>query len=381
VQRDGFWRSLGRTAAKCVVALATLGIGSIVLLALLAGGLAAIAGVVGSDAEQADELNSDFVEGDLGNGNVLLAVPVTGTILGESGGGGLFGGVDATYGYQIRQKLSEAAERRDIDGVVLEMDTPGGTIFGSRAIADAVSEYRQRTGNPVVAYVRGLSASGGMLAMSGADRIVADHGTLIGSIGVIFGPLTYYDGVVAVDGGLLGGGVETRGGISVEYLTAGRGKDVGNPFRRLTEEERAVLQQGVDRAYQGFVDTVAEGRELPRERIITELGALIFDEQTARDKGLVDEVGNRDRAYRAAAELAGLAPGNYQVRRLDLGGGGLLSALAGEAGGGDGNGGTGDGGAGPSGSSGSAVAAAGKACINGPQLLALMGAAPPLCGS
>ena len=378
-----------------MVALVTLGVGGVVLLALLAGALAAFVGVVGEEeVEQPWTLHTDFVDGDLGNDNVLLAVPVTGTILGEAEGGSLFGGIDATYGYEIADKLARAAERPDIDGVVLEMDTPGGTIFGSRAIADAVAEYQERTGNPVVAYVRGISASGGVLAMSGADRIVADHGTLVGSIGVIFGPLTFYDRVVAIDGGLLGEGVETAGGITVEYLTAGRGKDVGNPFRRLTDEERATLQQGVDRAYQGFVDTVAAGRELSRERIITELGALVFDEQTAQDKGLVDEVGNRERAYAATAELAGLAPGNYQVRRLDLDGAGLLAALTGQADGRrrgrprpaatrmpTGRRRPGPARAVPAAPSGAAAAAAApRFCLRGPQLLALLGTAPPLCG-
>jgi protease-4 len=373
-----------------VVALVTLGVGGVVLLAVLAGALAALVGVIGSEEpERPQTLSTDFVQGDLGNDNVLLAVPVTGTILGEAEGGSLFGGIDATYGYEIADKLARAADRPDIDGIVLEMDTPGGTIFGSRAIADAVAQYRERTGNPVVAYVRGISASGGMLAMSGADRIVADHGTLVGSIGVIFGPLTYYDRVVAVDGGLLGEGVETTGGITVEYLTAGRAKDVGNPFRRLTDEERTTLQQGVDRAYQGFVDTVAEGRRLPRERIITDLGALIFDEETARDKGLVDEVGNRERAYDAAAELARLQPGNFQVRRLDLDGTGLLAALTGgtaeadaDAGGEPAAGGEADrSGTGGTPSPGALAAAAGQRfCLRGPQLLALMGTAPPLCG-
>jgi protease-4 len=183
----------------------------------------------------------------------------------------------------------------------------------------------------VLAYVRGLSASGGMYAMAGADRIVADHGTLIGSIGVIFGPISHYSGVVATEGGLLGGGVETTGGITQEYITAGRSKDLGNPYRALTDEERAVLQTGVDNNYEQFVEHVANGRAINPADVQSDLGALIFDEQTALDKRLIDDIGNRDHAYAAAAELAKLTTGNWQVVRVDRSGSGLfgLGALFG----------------------------------------------------
>jgi protease-4 len=230
-----------------------------------------------------------------------------------------------TYGYDVKADLERAADRREtIRGIVLELDTPGGTVVGSRAIADAVAAFRERTGRPVVAYVRGRSLSGGMYAMAGADRVVADHGTLVGSIGVVFGPLPRYRDVVAVDGGLLGGGVETTGGITEEYITAGRSKDIGNPYRDLTDEERRTLQRSVDVSYGQFVDHVAAGRSISAESIRGDLGALLFDEETARSKGLVDEVGNRDEAYALAAELAGLEPGNWQVVRRTRDGGGFF---------------------------------------------------------
>jgi protease-4 len=316
---------MGKTAAKCLVALATLGGGGLLALLLVAALLTAVARAADDGGDGPSSIHTDYVAGDKGNHNKLLAIPITGVILGEkTSDGGLFSLTDTTYGYEIKAKIEAAADRDDIKGIVLEMDTPGGTIFGARAIADAVAAYRSRTGRPVVAYVRSLAASGGMYAMAGADSIVADHGTLVGSIGVIFGPITNYQGVVATDAGVLGPGVETTGGITEEYITAGRSKDLGNPYRKLTDEERRVLQTGVDNSYAEFVDHVAAGRRLSADTIKTDLGALIFDEQTAMAKGLVDQIGNRDDAYEAAADRATLAPGNWQVVRLDLGGGGLL---------------------------------------------------------
>ncbi len=329
VARESIGHAIGRTVAAALAAIVTLGIGLIGLIVLVSVVVAA------GSTTSADPLPTTFVAGDDGNANLLLAIPVTGIILGENEGSSLLSGLsNATYGYEVKADLEAAAERNDIKGVVLEMDTPGGTIFGAKAIADGVKAYQERTGRPVLAYVRALSASGGMYAMAGADRIVADHGTLIGSIGVIFGPLSRYKNVVGLDGGLLGGGVDTTGGITEEYITAGRSKDLGNPYRDLTDEERKVLQQGVDNSYDAFVGHVADGRSIDAQTIRSQLGALIFDEETAVRNGLVDAVGNRDEAYAATAELAKLKPGNWQVARVDRRGGGLfgLGALAGRLG-------------------------------------------------
>lgn len=370
VARESIGRAVGRTVAKVVAALATLAIGGLATLVLFA---ALIGGLAGSTAPT-ETLPASFVAGDEGNANTLLAIPVTGIILGENTAEDSFFSAlsGVTYGYDIKADLEEAADRDDIKGIVLELDTPGGTIFGSKAIADAVSAYQEKTGRPVVAFVRGLSASGGMYAMAGADHIVADHGTIIGSIGVIFGPLTRYEGVIATEGGLLGGGVETTGGITEEYITAGRSKDLGNPYRALTDEERKALQTSVDNSYGAFVEHVAAGREIPADTIRTGLGALIYDEQAAVANKLIDEVGNRDQAYAKAAELAKLAPGNWQVERRDAGGGGLfgLGALLGT-----------DGGDGTKRADGALEAVDPRTllCNRGPMMLAYYGSLPTAC--
>ncbi|MDH4144167.1 MAG: S49 family peptidase [Acidimicrobiia bacterium] len=363
-----------RSALSAFAAVTTAG------LTLIAGlvGLIVVIAAAGSAADgtgSGDSLPASYVFGDRGNSNKLLAIPITGVILGEKQERSLFGVSAATYGYEIKEKLEAAAKRSDIDGIVLEMDTPGGTIFGSRAIADAVRDYQASTGQPVVAFVRGIAASGGMYAMADADAIVADHGTLVGSIGVIFGPISYYDGLVATEGGLLGGGVQTRNGITVEYITAGRGKDVGSPYRPLADEERRVLQQAVDASYEEFVARVASGRDLDVGEVIDDVGALIYDEQTAVTKGLVDEVASRDRAYELAAERAGLDPGNYQVVRLDQGPAPLfaLGARFGLDRGGEATDAWRD--------AGSAGVAASGLCLEGPRLLALSGPVPRACGN
>ncbi|MGI9594700.1 MAG: S49 family peptidase [Acidimicrobiales bacterium] len=328
--RETVGSAIGRTAVKAITALVIIGGGLFAIPFLFFLTMAALIGATGVGAGDPPTATS-FVAGDRNADVNLVAVPVAGLILGEDrgGGGGLFAPVDITYGYTIKEELARLAEDDSVDGVILEVNSPGGTIFGSNAIAEGVEAYRETSGKPIVAYVSGISASGGVYSMAGADKIYADYGTLVGSIGVIFGPFTTYDGVTAIDGGILGGGVTTENGIEVEFLTAGRSKDFGNPYRAMTDEERAVLQQGLDDAYADFVGHVSKGRDIPVSTIEDDLGALIFGEQQAVANGLIDGVANRDDSYRMAAEAAGLEEGQtWRVERLETGSPGLLGLLA-----------------------------------------------------
>lgn len=323
--------AIGRTAVKAITALIILGGGLILLPVLL---IVALTGGGDSDGGGGPSTAPTVFEAGTRNADIrLVSVPVTGLILGQDrGGGGLFGPSDITYGYTVKEQLATLARRSSVDGIILEVDSPGGTIFGSKAIADGVADYQAATGKPVIAYVSGISASGGVYAMAGSDEIYADHGTLVGSIGVIFGPFSRYNNVVSIDGGLLGGGVTTEDGIEVEFLTAGRSKDFGNPYRAMTIEERTVLQEGLDDAYAEFVGHVSVGRDIPEADIEKDLGALIFGEQQAVANGLIDGVANREAIYVLAAEAAGLGSGEtWRVDRIEPPPTGFLEALTGSA--------------------------------------------------
>ena len=308
---------IGKTAIMSVTALIILlGLPILLFFALIAG-LAGLGAATAADSDEASSLFTEYVAGERSADTRLVAVPIIGPILGEDRGGGGFlsAATGVTYGYSVKEKLLELAEDDDVDGVLLELDTPGGTVLGSKAIADGVAEYQAITGNPVVAYVGGFSASGGVYAMAGADEIVADHGSLIGSIGVIFGPFVRYNDITAVDNGILFGGVETSGGIEFEFLTAGRSKDLGSPYRDMTAEERKTLEEGIDDAYDEFVAHVADGRDLTETQIKNDLGALIFGEQQALGNGLVDTIGPREDAYERLAELAGADGADWRLDR------------------------------------------------------------------
>lgn len=307
----GFKRGFGLGAGAALGAGLIAMIVGVVGFALLAGLLALVGSTV-SSAPSTTEAPLETVWGPEDAGTTIREIAVTGPILTDSGSGGigLFG--LGTYGYDVAEQL-DAMDKGDADAVLLSMDTPGGTITGSKAIADAVERYQQRTGRPVVAFVRGMSASGGMYAMSGADEVIADYGTMIGSIGVILGPLQRYRDVTAIEGGLLGGGVTTDGGITSEYFTKGKGKDFGNPWRAITPQERRVISAGMDDEYAAFVRQVSEGRGIPERVIRQDIGAYIYSPQQAIDNGLVDRQMGADEAFRRIATIAGGDPDDARV--------------------------------------------------------------------
>jgi protease-4 len=253
---------------------------------------------------------SDYVYGDTSSSNTFLSIKVTGTIVGDSDDtSGVSQDEQYTAGYDVKQELYDAAKDDSINGVVLEINSPGGTIYGAHAIADGVAYYQKKTHNPVVAYIQGMGASGAYWAAVSANKIVADYGSDVGSIGVIQGPFEYYDTPVS------DGNVVTQNGIQTVTITAGTSKDVGNPFRKLTASETAILQQSVNNDYNLFVQYVSKQRGIPEETIRTKIGAMPYDNKTAQSYKLIDQTGSREDAYDLLAKEAHISTDDYQVIR------------------------------------------------------------------
>jgi protease IV len=271
-------------------------------------------GTVGSVGMPAEDSLGDFsyMYGDSYSLNKLLVIPIKGEIVGDSVDDGFFSDITGvTSGYHIKQKLFDAAQRPEVKGVLLAIDSPGGTIYGSRAIADGVKYYQLKTGQPVFAHVQGLGASGAYMAAAPATNIAADYGTEIGSIGIVMGPFKYYDGVLSESGSLLESGVLTQNGIEHVVLSAGKSKDIGSPYRRLTNDERSQLQKSINNEYDQFVNLVSEYRSIDREVIKDKIGAMIYDPATAKSLGLIDQVQDRESTYAALAQAANIQ--DYQV--------------------------------------------------------------------
>lgn len=309
-KQSGFKSGFGMGAGVGLgfgAAMVVLSVVSSVLAMIAMMAFGAMAGSLASATPGSVETLSTVWGPDSATGK-LRSIPIRGAIQ-TSGSDGLFstGGV---YGYEVADVI-DGIDADDADGLVLMLDTPGGTVTGSRAMADAVDRYKERTGKKVFAFVESMSASGGMYTMAGADEIVADHGSIVGSVGVIMGPIERYRDVTSM-GSMLTGSVTARE-ITSEYITAGKHKDSGNPFRDLTAAERAELNAIITEMYDDFVTHVSTKRGIPRETIVDELGAQIFTGARAQEVGYIDATLGRDEAMRHFATAAGLDPAQTKV--------------------------------------------------------------------
>lgn len=322
--RGGFKRGFGLGAGAGLgvgAAMIAVSLVASVLTGLVMLGFAgAVSSVAGAGQTAVEPLHT--VWGPASATKQLRAIPVVGAIQtqGDSGGLTLETG---TFGYEVADVL-DGLSAEDADAIVLMLDTPGGTLTGSRAMADAVDRYRERTGKKVFAFVQGMSASGGLYTMAGADEIVADHGSVVGSVGVILGPLERYRDVTSM--GSIFGSV-TAGEVTQEYITRGAGKDAGQPFRDLTPQERAELEAITEDMYQDFVSHVATKRGIDPSVIVDELGAGMFTGERAKEVGYIDETMGRTEALRHFATEAGLDPDDTKL--VQAGTPGLWASLLG----------------------------------------------------
>ena len=203
--------------------------------------------------------------------------------------------VDGPITGSTRQRVLNAlrdVEEREFPALLLRIDSPGGTVGDSQEIHAALLRLREK-GCRVVASFGNISASGGVYIGVAAESIVANPGTITGSIGVI------------LRGNDLSKVFE-RIGIRFDTVKSGVFKDILSPDRPLSPEERALLQELIDSSYGQFVRVVAEGRSLTEETVRGFADGRVFSGEQAKSLGLVDELGDEDHARRLAARLADL---------------------------------------------------------------------------
>ncbi len=265
-------------------------VGGILIIGLVSCGVAAIAGAGASGKSASKEPVSKTTYGEEESNNAILRVDIKGPILTHApeDESGFFTSLETvTYGYEVKQQLLDAAKDENVNAVMLFVSTPGGSIIGSEAIHDGVMAVKN-AGKPIVAHVDLISASGGVWSTAAADQIFADHGSLIGSVGVIFGNFFFFDDPVAIDGGLFGTGITTRGGIKSTVIAASEGKDLFNPFRPMTEREKTLLEASTKEFYEKFLDHITTHRPLDRTALVEQHGAMIYANGLAETYGYID---------------------------------------------------------------------------------------------
>ena len=217
--------------------------------------------------------------------NKIAVIPIKGTISTENGGGDFFRSGTVGSGY-IVGFLEVANKDKNVKAIILNINSPGGTVVGSKEIADAV----KKVDKPVVALIREVGASGAYWIASAADVIVADPLSITGSIGVLGSYLEFSD-------------LFSEYGVKYQRIAMGEFKDLGSPFKNLTERERAILFGKLRIIHKYFVEDVSKNRG----RDLSGAGnGLFYLGIEAKKLGLIDELGNKDKAVEIAKKLANI---------------------------------------------------------------------------
>ena len=190
-------------------------------------------------------------------------------------------------------ELKDFGEDPLVKAIVVRIDSPGGGVAPSQEIYNAVKRIRNEYNKTVVASMGTVAASGGYYIAVASDRILANPGTLTGSIGVIMQLANFEELLKKI-------------GVQNIVVKSGRYKDLASPFRPMTEDDRRLLQSVMDDVHRQFIEAVADGRSLDVADVMSFSDGRVFTGRQAKDSLLIDDLGDLQDAIRLAGELSGI---------------------------------------------------------------------------
>lgn len=204
----------------------------------------------------------------------------------------------------IAKKIRDAAADKNVKAIVLDINSPGGTVASVQNIYNELLRAKEKE-KKVVALFRDVAASGGFYIAMAADKIVAEPGTITGSVGVIMQTSNVE-------------GLFDKIGVKVTPITSGKYKDIGSSYRPMTDAEKALLQDMVDDTYTQFFAAVKAGRpQVKPEDLAEYTDGRVFTGQRAYNLGFIDKLGGEEEARQLAGELAGLKDPKILNQRAD----------------------------------------------------------------
>jgi len=188
--------------------------------------------------------------------------------------------------------IKQYREDESIKAIILRVNSPGGGVAASQEIYEEVKRTRDG-GKPIVVSMASIAASGGYYISCGSSLIVANPGTLTGSIGVIASLLNYKE-------------LAEKIGVKANVIKSGKLKDAGNPFVDMSDTVRAYIQDIINNTFEQFLDVVSKERKMPRDSLMKYADGRVFTGLQAKEYGLIDSLGSFQDAIRITARLAGI---------------------------------------------------------------------------
>ena len=218
--------------------------------------------------------------------------------------------LEIIYTSEVKKILSELKSKK-IKGLIVSINSPGGSVSASHNLFKQFENFKRKNDVKIYFHTSELIASGAYWVALSGNKIYADYGTLVGSIGVKGPDWMYFEDPISISTGLIGYSIKTKSGIKNFSNIAGESKDLFNPFRKPTEKEIKDLQQSVNNIYEDFVNLVSKNRKIEKKFIINNIRAMIYDSQTAENKFLIDKILTKDDVIKTMADDLNFK--NYQV--------------------------------------------------------------------
>ena len=253
-------------------------------------------------------LEEQILEGD--GAKKILMLDISGTISEQEKSGGLLGRSSASMVSLIRESLQKAEKDDNIKGIILRINSPGGTVTASDIIYHDIIEFKKRRKIPVHACIMSTGASGGYYVAAAADEIIAHPTAITGSIGVILMKFNVE--------GLMG-----KIGVEEQTVKSGDKKDIMSPFRKATPDEVKLAQEIIDQLYGRFLDVVISrsGNKLNRDELRKLSDGRLYTARQAMEAKLIDRIGYLDDVIAGLRKISGdentkvvsyFRPGNYK---------------------------------------------------------------------
>ena len=226
-------------------------------------------------------------------GDKVAVIRVEGTITsGGPEGTRLFSEATGANSSRIMQQLRKAAKDKSVKGVLLQINSPGGSVTAAEEITREIQRYKETSKKPIMASFGDTGASAAYYIAAPCDKIYANASTLTGSIGVYMNSKNLEE-------------LYKKIGVTDVMIKSGVHKDIMSASRPMTEEERAIIQNMVNEMYEQFLTTVSTGRNIPVEQVGALADGRVYTGKQAKDLQLVDEIGN----YYDALDGLGVAVG------------------------------------------------------------------------
>jgi protease IV len=186
------------------------------------------------------------------------------------------------YNHQeFMKRLNHIKEDDSVKGLIIKVNTPGGGVVESAEIHDKLAEIQKNSKKPVYISMGSMAASGGYYISTAAKKIYASPETMTGSLGVIMEGINYE-------------GLADKYGVDFVTIKSGKHKDIMSPTRKMTEEERQILQSMINNSYEGFVKVISEGRNMPVDQVKKIADGRVYDGKQAKELNLIDGFGYLD---------------------------------------------------------------------------------------